>query len=89
MKIIVPTQFRKAADGLSEISVDGATVGEVLTKFIGQFDQLKNRLYKEDGELNKFVNIYVNDEDIRFLLGEATCVKDSDVLTIVPAVAGG
>ena len=89
MKILVPIQFRKVVDGLSETNVDGATVGEVLNKFISQFEPLKERLYKDDGKLNKFLNIYVNDEDIRFLAGESTPVKDSDILSIIPAVAGG
>ncbi len=89
MKILVPIQFRKVADGLSEVNVDGATVGEALQKLIGQFQPLKERLYKDDGQLNRFINIYVNDEDIRFLGGESTPVKDSDVLSIIAASAGG
>ncbi len=89
MKILVPVQFRKIVDGLNEINVEGVTVGEVLTKLIGQFEPLKERLYKSEGQLNKFLNLYVNDEDIRFLAGELTPVKDSDILSIIPASAGG
>ena len=67
----------------------GANVGEVLSALIGKFDGMDKRLFKQPGELNRFVNIYVNDEDIRFLDNLNTPIKDGDDVSIVPAIAGG
>jgi sulfur-carrier protein len=85
----IPTQLRAAAGGESETQVDGATVQEVLDGLFERHDELRSRLYDDEGSLRRFVNVYVAGEDIRFLDGLATPVKDGAELTILPAVAGG
>jgi sulfur-carrier protein len=88
VSVKIPTQLRSATDGVSSASVDGATVGEVLDSLYEQFGELRSRI-AEDGGLRRFVNVYVQGEDIRFLDGLDTQVKDGDEVTILPAVAGG
>jgi molybdopterin synthase sulfur carrier subunit len=85
----IPTQLRAAAGGEAETKVDGATVQEVLEGLFDRFGELRARLYDDDGSLRRFVNVYLAGEDIRFLDGLATPVKDGAELTILPAVAGG
>jgi molybdopterin synthase sulfur carrier subunit len=85
----IPTQLRAAAGGEAETQVDGSTVQEVLDGLFARHDELRSRLYDDDGGLRRFVNVYVAGEDIRFLDGLATPVKDGSELTILPAVAGG
>jgi molybdopterin synthase sulfur carrier subunit len=85
----IPTQLRAAAGGEAETQIDGATVQEVLDGLFARHDELRARLYDDDGGLRRFVNVYVAGEDIRFLDGLATPVKDGSELTILPAVAGG
>lgn len=91
MAVVVklPTQLRAAAEGNAEAQVDGATVREVLDGLSERYQELRGRLYDEDGSLRRFVNVYVAGEDIRFLDGLATPVSDGAELTILPAVAGG
>jgi sulfur-carrier protein len=85
----LPTQLRDATNGQAEVSGQGGTVGEVLESLYGQFDALRARLCGDDGELRRFVNVYVAGEDIRFLDGLATQVDDGAELNVLPAVAGG
>jgi MoaD family protein len=85
----IPTQLRAATGGESEAEVDGATVQEVLDGLFARHDELRARLYDDQGSLRRFVNVYVAGEDIRFLDGLATPVSDGSELTILPAVAGG
>ena len=85
----IPTQLRAAAGGESEAEVEGATVREVLDGLFQRHAELRDRISDEDGTLRRFVNVYVAGEDIRFLDGLATPVKDGSELTILPAVAGG
>ncbi len=85
----IPTQLRAAAGGEAEAEVDGATVQEVLDGLFARFDELRARIYDEDGSLRRFVNVYLAGEDIRFLDGLSTPVTDGAELTILPAVAGG
>jgi sulfur-carrier protein len=85
----IPTQLRAAAGGEAETHVDGATVKDVLDGLFERHDELRARLYDDDGGLRRFVNVYVAGEDIRFLDGLATPVADGAELTILPAVAGG
>jgi sulfur-carrier protein len=85
----IPTQLRAAAGGEAETEVDGATVQEVLDGLFARHDELRSRLYDDDGGLRRFVNVYVAGEDIRFLDGLKTPVEDGSELTILPAVAGG
>jgi molybdopterin synthase sulfur carrier subunit len=85
----IPTQLRAAAGGEAQAEVDGATVQEVLDGLFVRFDELRTRIYDENGSLRRFVNVYLAGEDIRFLDGLATPVADGAELTILPAVAGG
>ena len=84
----IPTQLRSATDGEAQADVDGSTVGEVLDALYERYGELRSRI-AEDGGLRRFVNVYVDGEDIRFLDGLDTEVKDGDEVTILPAVAGG
>ena len=85
----IPTQLRAAAGGEAEMEVEGSTVQEVLDGLFQRHAELRERISDEDGSLRRFVNVYVAGEDIRFLDGLATPVKDGSELTILPAVAGG
>jgi molybdopterin synthase sulfur carrier subunit len=85
----IPTQLRAAAGGEAETVLDGATVQEVLDGLFDRFEELRTRISDDDGSLRRFVNVYVAGEDIRFLDGLQTPVKDGSELTILPAVAGG
>jgi MoaD family protein len=85
----IPAQLRAAAGGEAETEVDGATVQEVLDGLFERFEELRPRIYDDDGSLRRFVNVYLAGEDIRFLDGLATPVADGAELTILPAVAGG
>ena len=84
----IPTQLRSATGGEAEVDVDGGTVGEVLDALYERFDDLEQRI-TENGDLRRFVNVYVAGEDIRYLDGLATPVADGEEVTILPAVAGG
>ena len=89
VKVKIPTQLRSVTDGESEAQVDEATtVGEVLDGLYDRYDGLRERI-AVDGDLRRFVNVYVGGEDIRFLEGLDTPVEDGDEVTILPAVAGG
>ena len=85
----LPTQLRDATGGQAEVSGDGGTVGEVLESVYGQFDGLRERISDGDGGLRRFVNVYVDGEDIRFGDGLETPVADGQEVQILPAVAGG
>ena len=85
----IPTQLRAAAGGASEASVQGATVGDALDNLYAEHPELRDRIAGDDGELRRFVNVYLAGEDIRFLEGLTTPVPDGAELTILPAVAGG
>src|SRR5436190_13214795 len=87
--IHIPTPLRPFTDKLESVEVSGATVGDLLADLTKRYDGLKKHLYAEDGRLRNFVNIYLNDEDIRYLQREKTPVKPGDSLSIVPSVAGG
>ena len=85
----IPTPLRQAAKGNAEVKAAGDTVDAVVADLERQFPGLKERLVDESGELRRFINIYVNEEDIRFLDGKKTAIKETDVVSIVPAIAGG
>jgi molybdopterin converting factor small subunit len=85
----LPTQLRAAVGGASSVEASGSTVAEVLAGVYEQHPELRDRIADEDGELRRFVNVYVGGEDIRFLDGLATSVADNGELQILPAVAGG
>jgi len=84
----IPTQLRDATGGAATADAEGATVGEVLDSLYGRFGELRERI-TQDGDLRRFVNVYVGGEDVRFLDGLDTGVADGDEVTILPAVAGG
>ncbi len=88
-KILIPTPLRQYTDKQSEVEVPGTTVGEVLDGLTTRFADLRKQLYSDTGALRSYVNVYVNDEDIRYLEKSATAVGDGDTLTIVPSIAGG
>jgi molybdopterin synthase sulfur carrier subunit len=85
----IPTPLRPYAEGQSEISVSGATVGEALNDLVTQFPNLKKHLFSESDELRPFVNLFLGEEDIRHLQGVETPLKDGDKLMIIPSIAGG
>ncbi len=88
-KVLIPTPLRPFTDKLDAVEVSGATVGEALAQLTTKYEGLKKHLYTEEGKLRSFVNVYLNDEDIRYLQREATPLKDGDSLSIIPSVAGG
>jgi len=85
----IPTPLRKFTDGKEEVSAAGATIGEVIEDLEVNFPGIKARLCDEAGAVRKFVNIYANEDDIRHLQDLKTAVKDSDEVSIIPAIAGG
>jgi adenylyltransferase/sulfurtransferase len=89
VKVVIPTPLRAYAGKNQSVEVAAKTVGEALVALTTQFADLKKHLYSEEGKLRSFVNVYVNDEDIRYSQKEATPVKDGDVVSIVPSIAGG
>ena len=89
VRVKIPTQLRTAAGGESELEVEGGTVGEVLDALFDRHGELRDRLSDGDGGLRRFVNVYVDGEDIRFTDGLETTVADGNEVQILPAVAGG
>ncbi len=87
--IRIPTPLRKLTGDRDLVQADGSTVGELLDSLDKNYPGLKERICDEGGSVRRFVNIYVNDEDIRFLQEKTTLVKDGDEVSIVPAIAGG
>lgn len=85
----IPTPLRSFTQGEDEVTVQGSTVGEVIESLDGEYRGIKERLFDENGDLRRFINIYLNGEDIRFLNHLQTEVKDGDEISILPAVAGG
>jgi molybdopterin/thiamine biosynthesis adenylyltransferase/rhodanese-related sulfurtransferase/molybdopterin converting factor small subunit len=88
-KILIPTPLRPFTDKQESVELSGPTVGEILRQLTTRFEGLRQHLYNEEGKLRSFVNVYVNDEDIRYLQREQTPIKDGDTVSIVPSVAGG
>jgi len=88
-KIHIPTPLRQYADKQASIDVQGATVGEAMKALVAQHPELRKHLYTDEGKLRAFVNLYLNDEDIRYLQKEATALKEGDNISIVPSIAGG
>src|SRR5271166_6666834 len=89
MKVLIPTPLRPYTGKQASVDVAASTVGQMLSELISQFPDLRKHLFSDDGKLRRFVNVYVNDEDIRYLDHENTLVKDNDTVSIVPSVAGG
>jgi molybdopterin converting factor small subunit len=85
----LPTVLRPHAGGERTVAVDGSTVGEALTALVAQYPGMSGQVIDDGGSLHKFVNVYLNDDDVRYLSGVDTPVGDTDELSILPAVAGG
>src|ERR1700747_532626 len=88
-KIYIPTPLRQYVGKQASVEVSGSTVGEAMNALVAQHPDLRKHLYTDEGKLRAFVNLYVNDEDIRYLQKEETTLKDSDNISIVPSIAGG
>ncbi len=84
-----PAVLRANVGGAREVDAAGSTIGEVVDQLVGTFPSLRDQLFTEDGELNRFVNVYVNGQDVRYLDGTATAVDDRDEVRLLPAMAGG
>jgi len=89
IQVFIPTPLRQYTDHLESIVIEGKTVGEVLAGLTTRYSTLRKHLYSEDGKLRNFVNVYLNDEDVRYLQKESTPVSEKDTISIVPSIAGG
>jgi adenylyltransferase/sulfurtransferase len=89
VKVMIPTPLRPFAGKRESVNLQASTVGEALESLTAEFADLRKHLYSEDGRLRSFVNVYVNDEDIRYLQREKTAIREGDTISIVPSIAGG
>ena len=89
VKVIIPTPLRQYAGKQDAVEIEARTVAEALSAITTQYGDLRKHLFNEEGKLRSFVNIYLNDEDIRYLKKELTPLNDNDVISIVPSIAGG
>jgi molybdopterin converting factor small subunit len=87
--VMIPTPLRAYAGKHESVDLQAATVAEALSALTSRFGELKKHLYSDDGRLRSFVNVYVNDEDIRYLQKDQTQVREGDTISIVPSIAGG
>ena len=88
-KVHIPTPLRQYAGKQSAVDVKATSIADALSDLVAQHPELRRHLYTEDGKLRAFVNVYLNDEDIRYLQKEATLVGEGDTISIVPSIAGG
>jgi len=88
-KVLIPTPLRQFTGKQDSVTVPGGTVGEVLTALTAQFPDLRKQIFTEEGKVRSFVNVYLNDEDIRYMSKDATSAKDGDTISLVPSIAGG
>jgi molybdopterin converting factor small subunit len=88
-KVLIPTPLRQYVEKKDVVEATGATVADVLAAVVTEHPSLKKQIYTDEGKLRSFVNVYLNDEDIRYLDKEKTAVAGSDTLSIVPSIAGG
>ena len=89
VKVRIPTPLQRLTKNQEEVSVEGENIRELVTNLEKSYPGIQERICDENGKLRRFVNIYVNEEDIRFLKGEETTLKDGDEVSIIPAIAGG
>jgi adenylyltransferase/sulfurtransferase len=89
VKVMIPTPLRQFTSKQPSIECNAATVGEALGNLTSTYAELRKHLFTDDGKIRSFVNVYLNDEDIRFLEKERTKTKDGDTISIVPSIAGG
>ena len=88
-KVRIPTPLRKLTDDQESIEIESNTIGGAIDELEGKFPGIKERLVDEEGEIRRFVNVYINEEDIRFLENQDTPLKEGDDISIIPAIAGG
>ena len=88
-KVRIPTPLRKLTNNEELVEVNAATIGDVIMELQTRYPGIKDRLLDENGSIRRFVNVYVNEEDIRFLQNQQTAIKDGDEISIIPAIAGG
>ncbi|HUB87435.1 MAG TPA: MoaD/ThiS family protein [Verrucomicrobiae bacterium] len=88
-KVRIPTPLRKLTNNEELVEVNAATIGAAIAELQSKFPGIAERLVDEKGEIRRFVNVYVNEEDIRFLKNKETPLKDGDEISIIPAIAGG
>jgi sulfur-carrier protein len=88
-KVRIPTPLRKLTNNEELVEVNGATIGDAINELQTRYPGIKERLVDETGAVRRFVNVYVNEEDIRFLQNQQTKLKDGDEISIIPAIAGG
>ena len=89
VKVMIPTPLRAYAGKQESVELQASTVGEALRSLTSRYQPLKQHLFADDGRLRSFVNVYVNDEDIRYLQRDQTQLKEGDTVSIVPSIAGG
>jgi len=89
IKVRIPTPLQRLTQNQEEVSADGKTIRELVANLDKSYPGICDRICDENGKLRRFVNIYVNEEDIRFLKGDETPLKDGDEVSIIPAIAGG
>jgi len=89
VKVMIPTPLRPYAGKQASVEFHAQTVGDALDSLTTQYEELRKHLFADDGRLRSFVNVYVNDEDIRYLQKESTPLKEGDTISIVPSIAGG
>ncbi len=85
----IPTPLRKLISDKDEVTINAANIAELIDQMEAQYPGIKNRLCDETGNVRRFINLYVNNEDIRFLSGKETALKEGDIVSIIPAIAGG
>jgi sulfur-carrier protein len=88
-KVRIPTPLRKLTNNEEVVEINGSTIDEAITELQARYPGIKERLLDETGSVRRFVNVYVNEEDIRFLQNQKTPLKDGDEISIIPAIAGG
>lgn len=89
VEIIIPLVLRQYAENRDSVNLSGQNIGELLDNLMQKFPNMKKHLFSEDGQIRNFVNVYVNDDDIRYLENSETQLKEGDVISLIPSVAGG
>ena len=89
VKVRIPTPLQKLTNGSGEVQAVGTSIKEMFADLEGTYPGFRERIYDDEGNLRRFINVYVNEEDIRFLDGENTPLKDGDDISVIPAIAGG
>lgn len=89
VKVMIPTPLRQYTERKEAVEIEASSVADALQRLTAQFDGLRKHLFNDEGKLRSFVNIYLNDEDIRYLQKDKTPVNPNDVISIVPSIAGG